>query len=184
MIAVNRFSASSWPPAGAAAGKRRCPAGRAQSIEEFLFADHPVAILVKMGKNAGEAFRIDPRDAGEFVRIKDAVVIIIQFIEALRALFDNTHPDGGLSGSFFLIGKRAVTIGIPRIVVRTVRMSGRMGDESFANGGNVGLSFFFGELPVTIRVEWLKDLRKGTGPKRSPVSGPCGRRNGQRQHGE
>lgn len=164
--------------------QRRGTARRAQGAQEFLFADHPVTIFVKVGKHPGKALRIDTRNAGEFICVEDPVLIVIEFIEATRALFDNSRPDGNLSGSLFLSGKRSVTIGIPRIAVPAVGVARWMGNETSADGGNVGLSFFLGEFPVIVCIERFENLRKRAGPKGSPVSGTCGRRTGQHQCGE
>ena len=65
-----------------------------------------------MGQYAGEALRINTRDVGHFGCVEGSVFIIVQRIEVARALLDNTLPDRGLGGSFFLIGELAVTIGV------------------------------------------------------------------------
>jgi hypothetical protein len=150
-------------------------ARRTQSGEELVLADLAVFIGIKVSEDAGGEFRAEAGNAEKFFDGQEAVVVLVQFIEAGAALCEDAGADGFLGGGFFSVRKFSVSVGVKRIAVLTGALSAIVAmvaagalDLAVMDRLEVGLALFFGKLAVSVHVERFEDFRKSTVAERVP----------------
>lgn len=145
----------------------------AESGEEFGEADGATGVLVEACEDGGGAGGVHVGSGGEFSGGEVTAIVLVEFLEALGAFFDDSGAEGVLSGGAFFVAEFAITVGVEGV------------GGFWAVGGGVfhgldeGLAFFDGEFAVVVEIVGFEDFREFTGAEglalgRGGGLGECG----------